>query len=119
MTQAASRGSFHKFQEIMDDLMKKGFDEHAILSSLTSHFETLTAISQLSGSDEEIGKTLSQNAYAVKKNREIVRRLGSGRVKELYEGLYALGAGAKSGLYQKQGALFLGIAKIFFGEALK
>ena len=119
MTQAASRGNGAKFYEIMDDLMKKGFDEHAVLSSLTSHFETLTNIAALSGSDEEIAKTLSQNAYAVKKNREVVRRLGRERVKELYEALYALGAGAKSGKYQKQGALFLGIQKIFFGGALK
>ena len=119
MTQAASRGNFAKFQEIMDDLMKKGFDEFAVLSSLTAHFETLTNVSNLSGSDEEIAKVLSQNAYAVKKNREIVRRLGKERVKALYEELYSLGAGAKSGMYQKQGALSLGIAKIFFGGALK
>lgn len=119
MTQAASRGNAQKFQEIMDDLMKKGFDEYAILSSLTSHFETLTNVSRLSGSDEEIAKVLMANAYAVKKNREIVRRLGKERVQELYEALYSLGAGAKSGSYQKQGALVLGVAKIFFGGALK
>ena len=119
MTQAASRGNYNQFQEIMDDLMKKGFDEYAILSSLTSHFETLTAIGALKGSDEEIGRALSQNAYAVKKNREIVRRLGHARVKALYEALYELGAGAKSGIYQKQGALFLAVAKIFFGDCLK
>ena len=119
MTQAASRGNTAKFYEIMDELMKKGFDEYAVLSSLTSHFETLTAVGNLSGSDEEVGRILSQNAYAVKKNRELVRRLGRERVKELYEGLYELGAGAKSGKYQKQGALFLAIAKIFFGGALK
>lgn len=119
MTQAASRGNTAKFYEIMDELMKKGFDEYAVLSSLTSHFETLTAVGNLAGSDEEVGRILSQNAYAVKKNRELVRRLGRERVKELYEGLYELGAGAKSGKYQKQGALFLAIAKIFFGGALK
>ena len=119
MTQAASRGNFAKFHEIMDELMKKGFAEYALLSSLTSHFETLTAVSSLKGSDEEIARTLSQNAYAVKKNREIVRRLGAERVKELYGALYELGAGAKSGKYQKQGALFLAVAKIFFGESLK
>ena len=119
MTQAASRGNTAKFYEIMDELMKKGFDEYAVLSSLTSHFETLTAVGNLSGSDEEVGRILSQNAYAVKKNRELVRRLGRERVKELYEGLYELGAGAKSGKYQKQGALFLAIAKIFFCGALK
>ena len=119
MTQAASRGNSNLFQEIMDDLMKKGFDEYSILASLTSHFETLTAIGRMKGSDEEVGRALSQNAYAVKKNREIVRRLGAERVKALYGSLYELGAGAKSGKYQKQGALFLAVAKIFFGESLK
>lgn len=119
MTQAASRGNFAKFQEIANDLMKKGFDEHALLSSLTSHFETLAAVSNMKGSDEEIAKALSQNAYAVKKNREAARRLGKERVKELYEGLYGLSSGAKSGKFQKQGALFLATAKIFFGGAEK
>ena len=119
MTQAASRGNLAKFQEIMDELMKKGFDEYAVLSALTSHFETLRAVASMKGNDEEIGKTLSQNPYAVKKNREIVKRLSAKRVQELYTSLYELGAGAKSGKYQKQGALFLAVAKIFFGEALK
>lgn len=115
MTQAASRGNHAKFQEILYDLMKKGFDEHALLSSLTSHYETLLAVSSTAGSDEEIAKALSQNAYAVKKNREAARRLGKEKVKEIYESLYSLGAGAKSGKYSKQGALFLAISKIFFG----
>ena len=119
MTQAASRGNAAKFFEIMDELMKKGFDEYAVLSSLTSHFETLTAVGSMQGSDDEVGRALSQNAYAVKKNREIVKRLGLKRVQELYTALYELGAGAKSGKYQKQGALFLATAKIFFGDALK
>ncbi len=119
MTQAASRGNFAKFQEIADDLMKKGFDEHALLSSLTSHFETLTAVSNMKGGDEEIAKALSQNAYAVKKNREAARRLGKKRVQTLYEELYALSSGAKSGIVFKQGALFLATAKIFFGGTEK
>lgn len=119
MTQAASRGNFAKFQEIASDLAAKGFDEHALLSSLTSHFETLTAISLTRGSDEEVAKALSQNAYAVKKNREAVRRLGNERVKKLYTQLYGLGAGAKSGKFSAQGALFSAVAKIFFGEAEK
>lgn len=119
MTQAASRGNFQKFQEILDDLMKKGFDEYAVLSSLVSHYETLTAVSNMKGSDEEVAKALSQNAYAVKKNREAARRLGRERVEELYRELYALSSGAKSGKYFKQGALFLAIAKIFFGGVKK
>lgn len=119
MTQAASRGSYAKFQEILSDLMKKGFDEYAVLSSLTSHFETLTALSGMTGSDEEIAKALSQNAYAVKKNREAARRLGRERINGLYQDLYDLSSGARSGKYSKQGALSSAVAKIFFGGAEK
>ncbi len=119
MTQAASRGNYSKFQEILNDLMKKGFDEHALLSSLASHYETLAAVSSMTGGDEEIAKALSRNAYAVKKDREAARRLGKARARELYEALYSLGAGAKSGLYSKQGALFSAISEIFFGGATK
>lgn len=119
MTQAASRGNFAKFGEIMNDLMRKGFDEFAVLSSLTSHYETLLAVTDMAGSDEEVAKALSQNAYAVKKNREAARRLGRERVRELYGELYSLGAGAKSGKFSKQGAYFSAIAKIFFGGTKK
>ena len=73
----------------------------------------------MKGSDEEIAKALSQNAYAVKKNREAAKRLGKERVRTLYEELYALASGAKGGKYSKQGALFSAVAKIFFGGAEK
>lgn len=119
MTQAASRGNYSKFEEILSDLMKKGFDEYAVLSSLTSHYETLLAVSSMRGTDEEIAKTLSRNPYAVKKDREAAKKLGRARARELYEALYALGAGAKSGLYSKRGALFSAISEIFFGGAIK
>ncbi len=114
MTQAASRGNRAKFMEIMQDLMTKGFDEHAVISSLTSHYETLLMVSGMAGSDEKIAAALSQNPYAVKKNREAARRLGRERIEKLYRDLYALGAGAKSGKYKKEGALSLAVQKIFF-----
>ena len=114
LTQAASRGNFTVFSEILNDLMKKGYDENAALSSLSSHFKTLTEISQMSGTDAEIGSALGLKPYAVQKNRELVKRLGAGRTETLYLELYGLSCGMRSGLYTKSAALKSAIAKIFF-----
>lgn len=114
LTQAASRRNFSLFSEILDDLMKKGFDEHAVLSSLASHYRTLSEVASMRGSDNEIARVLGIKPYAVQKNREAAERLGRARVEELYLRLYELSCGAKSGIYAKSGALSAAIAKIFF-----
>lgn len=115
LTQAASRGNSSAFFEILSDLMEKGFDESAALSSLTSHYRTLMEISEMRGTDAEIGQTLGIKPYAVQKNRETARRLGKEKVRELYLHLYTLSADMKSGVYTKSGALSAAVAKIFFG----
>lgn len=115
LTQAASRGDFTSFSEILRDLMEKGYDENAALSSLTAHFRTLTEIANAAGTDAEIGKILGIKPYAVQKNREIIRRLGRERAQRLYSELYLLSAEMRSGFYSKSGALTAAIAKIFFG----
>lgn len=115
LTQAASRRNYGVFTEILYDLLKKGFDEIAVLSALTSHFYSLMQILSLRGSDGEIAKVLSMNPYAVKRSRETATRLGERRVREIYKDCYTLSAGAKSGLYGKSGALSSAVAKIFFG----
>ena len=115
LTQAASRGNFGAFSEILNDLMNKGYDETAALAALLSHFKTLTEIANLGGTDVEIGKLLGIKPFAVQKNRELIRRLGKARVEEHYLALYRLSSGMKSGLYAKKNALYAAIAKIFFG----
>ena len=114
LTQAASRGDFTQFSEILNDLMKKGYDESAALSSLTAHYKTLSQIAQMRGSDEEIGEVLGIKAYAVKKNRELLKRMGGDCATRRYLELYALLCGLRSGQYLKTGALLAGISKIFF-----
>lgn len=115
LTQAASRGNFSAFSEILHDLMSKGYDESAALSSLTAHFKTLTEVSLMRGTDAEIGKALGLKPYAVQKNREAAQRLGLRRTEELYRELYTLSCGMRSGNYTKSGALSCAIAQIFFG----
>lgn len=116
LTQAASRRNFAAFSEILHDMMDKGYDEHAALSALTSHYRTLYEVMNMRGSDAEIAKALGQKSgYGIQKNRETAQRLGKERVQELYESLYELSCGARSGVYTKSGALYAAIAKIFFG----
>lgn len=115
LTQAASRRDFTAFSEILSDLNGKGFDESAALLSLTNHFKTLAETAEMRGSDAEVGEALAMKPYAVKKNRELVSRLGAERTKELYLRLYALSSEMKGGIKTKTGALYEGIAKIFFG----
>lgn len=114
LTQAASRKSYAAFTEILDDLLQKGFDENAVLSSLTSHFRTLYDVSVMCGTEEEIAKALGLKPYAVKKNRETAKALGREKTEEYYLALYALSNGVKGGLYGKENALYTAIAKIFF-----
>ena len=115
LTQAASRGNFSAFSEILHDLMEKGFDENAALSSLTAHYRTLTEVAGMKGSDADVGKALGLNPYVVKKDREVISRLGKARAQEQYLRLYELTAGMRGGLYTKSGALSAAITKIFFG----
>lgn len=115
LTQAASKRNFTAFSEILSDLLGKGYDENAALSALVSHFKTLTELSRLRGSDEELAKALGMHPYAVKTSREVARRLGAERTQQLYRELYALLSGMRGGLYLKTGALSAAVAKIFFG----
>ena len=114
LTQAASGKNYARFMEILSDLLQKGYDEHACLSALTGHFRTLYEVSVSAASDAELSKTLGVKPYAVQRNRQTAARLGRERVRTLYEQLYALSSGAKSGKFAKTGALFDAIAKIFY-----
>lgn len=115
LTQAASRGNFTAFCEILSDLMEKGYDENAALSALVSHYKTLTEVSKVRGSAEEAARLLGMKPYPVQKSRELVARLGAARAEELYRRLFLLSSETRGGLYQKSGALSAAVAKIFFG----
>ncbi|MGN0823307.1 MAG: DNA polymerase III subunit delta [Candidatus Gallimonas sp.] len=114
LTQAASRRSFTVFNEILSDLLRRGFDENAALAALASHYRTLYEVGTMTGTDAETAKALGVKPYAVQKNREAAQRLGREKTKEYYLALYELSCGVKGGLYAKEGALSAAIAKIFF-----
>lgn len=114
LTQAASRRS-SSFFDILSELFEKGFDEYAALAALLSHFRTLCSVSAFRGSDEEAAKVFNIKPFAVRKQREAARALGPSRTRAIYEGLYALSAGSRSGEYTKTGAMTAAVAKIFLG----
>ncbi len=114
LSQAAARRSFATFTEIMLDLKQKGYDEHAILATLTAYYRGLYEAASMKGSDGELSAALGKKPYAISKDREQAMRIGKERVKEYFLALYTLSSGAKSGDYTKEGALYTAICKIFF-----
>lgn len=117
LAQAASGGNRSAFSEILHDLMQKGFDENDALSALLYHFRALASLVSAKGTDAEVGKALGLHPYAVKKNREVLRRMGAARAQALYLKLYTLTADMRSGIYTKSGALSAAVAEIFFGDS--
>lgn len=116
LTQAAAKRNAPKFYEVLDELTKKGYDENAVLASLTSHFRSLLEAGRMQGSEKEVCAALGlRSAYPLKKNRESYRALGAERCEAYYLKLYALSGGLRSGLYSKKGALTAAIAAVFFG----
>lgn len=115
LTQAASRKNFTAFSEILFELTEKGFDEYAVLAALLFHYRTLCSVSSFRGSDDEAAALFGMKPYAVKKNREAARMLGAERVQAVYNRLYELSAGARSGGFTKPGAMTAALAEIFFG----
>lgn len=116
LTQAASRGNASAFSEILSDLLRKGFDENAVLSALVSHYKTLTEIAFAQGeTDDTLAERLKIKRYAVQKDREILRRIGRERAEELYSALYGVLFRLRSGGCTKSAALSEARAKIFLG----
>ncbi len=115
LTQAASGGNKSAFFEILHDLNEKGFDENAALAALVSHFRALAEIAGMRGSDADVGKALGLHPYVVKKDREVLARMGKERASALYLKLYAFAADMRSGKYSKSGALAGAVAEIFYG----
>ncbi len=115
LTQASSRGDFTSFTEISEDLFKKGYEESSAIFSLSAHYKTLLQIAELGRlSDAQIAERTGQKPYAVKKNREIVDRLGERKIRDRFLALERLSAEIRSGKITSSGALTDAIAKIFF-----
>ena len=115
MTKAVARRDYTSFTLICADLLSKGYDENALLSSLLNYFKNLLAILTQSKPDSELAAELKMSEWAVRKNREEANRMGEKRLCSLIGSLFSLISSFKGGLITKDGALESAVCNIFFG----
>lgn len=114
MTKAVARRDYASFTMICNDLLSKGYDENALLSSLLNYFKNLLAILTLNEPDSELASRLKMSEWAVKKNREEARIFGEERLCKLINALFSLISSFKGGLITKDGALESAVCNVFF-----
>ena len=115
MTKAVARRDYTSFTLICNDLLSKGYDENALLSSLLNYFKNLLAILTQSKSDSALAAELKMSEWAVGKNREEARRMGEERLCSLVRALYSLISSFRGGLITKDGALESAVCNVLFG----
>ena len=114
LANALSRKNYSEYMRIATELLSKGFDEIALLSSLANYFKNLYEASVMKGSDKEIAATLGVKEYAVKKSRETAQKFEKGALLRYYESVYECVSRIKCGELTPQGALSSVTAKLFF-----
>ena len=114
LANAVSRKNYSEYMRICSELLAKGFDEIALLSSLANYFKNLFEAAVMKGSDKEIATALGLKEYAVKKSRETAQRFEKGAVLKYYERVYECVSRIKCGELTPQGALNVVTASIFF-----
>lgn len=114
MSKAIAARDYGSFMLVCNDLLGKGYDENAVISSLFNYFKNLLAILTQSDTDANLAATLKMSEWAVRKNREEARRFGKERLCALTGKLYSLASSFKGGLITKEGALDSALCNIFF-----
>ncbi len=114
LANAVSRKNYSEYMRISSELLSKGFDEIALLSSLANYFKNLFEASVMRGGDKEVATALGLKEYAVKKSRETAQKFEKGAVLRYYECVYSCVSRIKCGELTPQGALSQVTASIFF-----
>ncbi|MGN1053020.1 MAG: DNA polymerase III subunit delta, partial [Candidatus Scatosoma sp.] len=117
LSNALAAGDGGRFEKIAAELFTKGFDETALLSSLTSYFRSLYEVSNAAGADNEIASALGMNEYAVKKTRRQAREMGGKTVWNCYEYLFLSIGKIKSGALTPAAAFKEAKARLLLGGA--
>ncbi|MBO4989522.1 MAG: DNA polymerase III subunit delta [Clostridia bacterium] len=114
MSKAIAVKDYNRFMTIVNDLMVKGYDEMALLSTLCAYYKTLYEVSVSKGTDASVAKALGMKEYAVKKNREQAAKFSMEQLAAYYRGIYEAVTGIKTGNYTPQGAMQKVLSQIFF-----
>ncbi|MBR2023772.1 MAG: hypothetical protein IJ996_04590, partial [Clostridia bacterium] len=112
---ALSKRNHSAFMRISQELLTKGYNEHAQLSSLAGYFKNVYDCSVASGSEKEIAMELGLREFGVKKNREHAKLLGKDGALRLYQATYGAISQVKCGKRTPQSAMQEVIAQLFFG----
>lgn len=114
MSKAIAARDYSSFIAICSDLMSKGYDGNAVITSLLNYFKNLLTVLTQSGDDQSLAAELKMNEWAVRKNREDARRFGEQRLCSLVNSLYGLISSFRGGLITKDGALDSAVCAILF-----
>ncbi|MBQ7924406.1 MAG: DNA polymerase III subunit delta [Clostridia bacterium] len=109
------RKNLGAYTRIANELMTKGFNELALLSSLASYFRNLYEVSILKGGDKEVAATLGIKEYAAKKKREEAAKFGDGLLR-IYNDVYTAISDAKCGKITFPSAWKTVTTRLFFGN---
>ncbi|MBE7085154.1 MAG: hypothetical protein E7368_03770 [Clostridiales bacterium] len=102
------------YTRIAEELMTKGFNELALLSSLASYFKNLYEVSLIKGGDKEVAMALGIKEYAAKKKREEAGKFGK-ELLRIYSDVYSAISDSKSGKLTFPSAWKTVTARLFFG----
>ncbi len=109
------RRNLSAYTRIAGELMTKGFNELALLSSLAAHFKKLYEVSISKGSHKEIALALGMSEVAVKKNREEAAKFGDDLLR-LYNDIYTAISDSKCGKLTLQSAWKTVTTRLFYAN---
>lgn len=114
MTGAVARKNYSAFTAIAYDLIEKGMDHTAVLSSLLAYFKNLHAIVCSSKSDVALGELLKMKEYGIKKSREQAYSVGNDKLENYIAYIYDCVASVKSGRLVGTTAFNMTLSRLFF-----
>ena len=109
------RKNLSAYMRISNELMTKGFNELALLSSLASYFRNLYEVSLIKGGDKEVALTLGIKEYAAKRKREEAAKFGDSLLR-IYNDVYLAISDSKCGKITFPSAWKTVTTRLFFGN---
>ena len=114
MTGAVARKDYATFAEISYDLLSKGYDQNALISSLLNYFKNLLTSISSDLPAHEVAENLKMSDYVFGKTRQQASAIGKDRLIAFINSLYSLSSRFKSGQITANGAFESAVAHVFF-----
>ncbi len=115
LTSALAKRNYNAFIKISQELLTKGFNEHAQISALVGYFKSVYECATIQGTEKDIATALGLKEFVVRKNREQAKAFGVKNVFHLYGLTYTAMSNIKCGKRTPQSAMQEVVAGLFFG----